>query len=87
MDETGRCFIAIASQLILDYAIRRVQAKWEGLKLNITHQLMVYGDDINIVSGVAYIIKKKSKPLLVASKEIGPEVNAEKTKYMLMSPD
>jgi len=87
MDETGRCFIAIASQLILDYAIRRVQAKWEGLKLNITHQLMVYGDDINIVSGVAYIIKKKSKPLLVASKEIGPEVNAEKTKYMVMSPD
>jgi hypothetical protein len=32
-------------------------------------------------------IKKTHKLLIDASKEVGPEVNAEKTKYMLMSRD
>ena len=32
-------------------------------------------------------IKKDTEPLLVASKETGLEVNAEKTKYMAMSRD
>jgi hypothetical protein len=30
----------------LEYAIRRVQAKQECLKLNATHQLVVYADDV-----------------------------------------
>jgi ribosomal protein S1 len=33
------------------------------------------------------LIKKNTEALVVASKEIGLEVNAEKTKYMVMSRD
>jgi hypothetical protein len=34
----------------LEYAIRRAQANQKGLKLNGTHQLIVYADD-NILGG------------------------------------
>jgi sorting nexin-29 len=69
----------------LEYAIRMVQANQEGLKLNGTHQLLVYADDVNIVGGSVHSIKKNAKDLVIANKDIGLEVNAEKTKYMVMS--
>jgi len=71
----------------LEYAIRRVQINQDGLKLNGTHQLLVYADDVNILGGSTHTIKKNAKALIVASKEIGLEVNADKTKYMVMSQD
>jgi hypothetical protein len=57
------------------------------LKLNGTHQLVVYGDDVNMLGGSVHAIKRNTDDLVVASKEIGLEVNAEKTKYMVMSGD
>ena len=71
-----------------EYAIRRDQAKQDGLKLNGTHQLLVYADnDVNVWGGSVNGIKKNAKALVMASKETGLEVNADKTDCMVMSGD
>jgi len=48
---------------------------------------VVYADDINILGESVHTIMENIEALLVASKEIGLEVNADKTKYMVMSRD
>jgi len=71
----------------LEYAITRVHVNQDGLKLNGTHQLLVYAVDINKWLGSEYTITKSIEALVVASKETRLEVNADKTKYMVMSRD
>ena len=44
-----------------------------------------YADDVNILGGSVHTLKKTTDTLVVASKETGLEVNADKTKYMVMS--
>jgi len=46
---------------VLEYAIRRVQVNQDGLKLNGTHQLLVYADDVNVMSRRVHTIKKKKR--------------------------
>jgi flagellar biogenesis protein FliO len=59
----------------LEYAIRRVQVNQNSFKLNGTHKLLVYADDVNMLKGSIHVIKKNAGALVVASKEIGLEVN------------
>jgi hypothetical protein len=44
-----------------------------------------YSDDVNTMGENIDTTQKKTEALLNASKEVGLEVNSEKTKYMLMS--
>jgi len=50
------------------------------LKLNGTHQLLAYADDVNILAGNAHTVKENAEALVVATKETGLEVNDDKTK-------
>ena len=65
----------------------QIQVNQDGLKLNGTHQLLVYADDVNILGGSVHTVQKNAEALVAATKEIGLEVNAHKTKYMTVSRD
>jgi hypothetical protein len=42
----------------LEYVIRRVWVIQDGLKLNVTHQFLVFAGDVNIFEGSVHTIKK-----------------------------
>ena len=51
----------------------------DGLKWNGTHQFLAYANDVNILRGSAHKVKENAEALVVATKENGLEVNADKT--------
>jgi len=69
------------SPFFSNFVIRKVQEHQEGLKLNSMHHLLIML--MLIYWTEAYILLHKNTAALVtASKELDPEVNAEKTKNM-----
>jgi hypothetical protein len=56
-----------------------------GLKLNGTHQLLVYADYVNLLGDNIETMKKITGSLIDASKAVRLKENAEKTEYMLLS--
>jgi len=64
--------------LVIDSAIVRVQTNQYGLKLNGTHQLLVYADAVDILGGNLRTIKENAKASIMASKESELHVNGDK---------
>jgi len=83
----GDALTPVLFNFALEYAIRRVQVNRDGLKLNGTHQLLAYADHVNILGGSIHTLKENTEALVAATREIGLEVSADKTKYMVMSRD
>ena len=50
-------------------------------------KLLAYADDVNILGGSVHTVKKNKESLVVAGQETELEVNANKSKYMMMSRD
>jgi hypothetical protein len=72
---------------VLEYAIRRVQVNQDGLTLKGKHQLLDYVVDVNILGGSLHTVKENAEALIVATKETGLVVNADKTKNMVKPQD
>jgi hypothetical protein len=64
--------------LVLEYAIRKIQESKVGQKLNGTHQLLAYADDVNLLGYNVDTIKRITETLIDASKDAVLEVNREK---------
>jgi hypothetical protein len=69
----------------LEYAIQKVQEHQVGLNLNVTHQLLGYAHDLNLLGSNINALKKNIEAVIDTSKEAGLEVNTEKNKYILLS--
>jgi hypothetical protein len=54
----------------LEYSIRKIQGNQVGLKLNGTHQLLAYADNVNLLGDNIDTIKKNTGTLIEASKEV-----------------
>ena len=72
---------------VLGHAIRRVQENQDDLRLSGKYQLLFYANDVNILGGRVHTIEKNTEVFVVVSKEIGLEVNAGETNYMIISRD
>jgi hypothetical protein len=55
------------------------------LKFKGIYQLLVSADDVNLLADTMDTIKKNTKTLTDARKKVGLEVNAENSKYVLLS--
>jgi hypothetical protein len=75
----GDALLPLLFNFPLEYAIRKVQEIQVALKLNGIHQLLVYADDVNLLGDNIDAIKKNMETLIDTSKEVGLEVNTEKT--------
>ena len=67
----GDALSPVLFNFALKYAIRRDKVNQAGLKLNGTHQLLAYGDDVNVLGGSIHTLKENAETLIAATRETG----------------
>ena len=65
----------------MSFRLKRNQKRYINF---LVHIIGDHADDANVLGRSVHILKKNKEALVIANKEIGLEVNAEKTKYMIM---
>ena len=80
MFESWRFHFTISFQLCCTKCPNEGSGKRERLKIRWHTSALVYAEDVNILGGNERTMKKNTENLVVASNEIGPEVNGDKTK-------
>jgi hypothetical protein len=85
----GHTLSPLFFNFVLEYAVRNVQENQVGLTLNVIYQILAYADDVNLLGNNVDAIKKNTETFNDCSKEVGLEINVEKTKYMfaISSPE
>jgi hypothetical protein len=64
----GDALSPLLFNVALEYAIKRVQVNQDGVKLNGTHRLLAYADDVNILGGSVHTVKENAEALVATSK-------------------
>jgi rRNA pseudouridine-1189 N-methylase Emg1 (Nep1/Mra1 family) len=85
VQRTHKREMLLLSNYALEYAIRKIQENKQELKMNGTHQLLVYAADDNLLGQNINIIKQNADVLLDVNREVGLEVNAQKTNTRIYS--
>jgi hypothetical protein len=82
----GNALSPLLFNFALDYAIRKVQENEVSLELWATSAVgLCRRCDVNLLGDSINTIKENTESVLEASRDVGLEINAEKTKYMIMS--
>jgi hypothetical protein len=78
----GDALLPLLFNFSLGCAISKAQENQVGLKINGTHQLLVYVHDVNLLEDNILTVKRNTETLADASEKVG--LNTEKFKHMLM---
>ena len=79
--------MAIAFKLCFRVCHQEGSVKPGWLEIKWYTPALVYADGVNIWGGSVHTVRENAEAQVVASKEIGIAVNADETKYMIMSGD
>jgi hypothetical protein len=75
--KTWICF----NDIVLEHAIKKVEENHVGIKLNGSHQLLVYAGNVNLSADSIHGSEKITEAVIEASMGVAIEINTEKAKY------
>jgi hypothetical protein len=75
----GDALLPLLLNFAFGYAIMKARENQVGLKFNWTYKFATYAKDVIVLGDNVDTIKKNTETLIDASKEVGLEINVQKT--------